>query len=121
MESELRKLRISNTELKEEKALLEDHTKRMQTLMIRLHKEAKEQEDRNNAIQVHLGALREAVVAALCDVTVPGLITCATIDTADECVNVLNTMAGEGAAEHTELVARVTKRLEEQLSRIQNK
>lgn len=120
METELRKLRTSNTELKEENSLLDGHIKSMRTLTSRLHKEVKEQEDKNSAVQAHLAALREAVVAALSDVTIPGMITCATIRTADECVNVLNTIADAAAAEHADLVAKVTKKLEEPLSRIQN-
>ena len=92
----------------------------MQALASRLGSEVKGQQDKNGAIQAHLHRLREAVVAAFKDLAIPGFTGSPTLHTADECVNILNTIVGTAAVEHAELVARVTKQLEEQLSNIQN-
>ena len=93
----------------------------MQALTTKLSSEAEAQQGKNSAMVAYLASLRGAVVEALKGVTVPGLSGCPATHNADECVNILNTVVSTAAAEHADLVARVTTQLGEQLSYIQNK
>ena len=119
MESELRKLRLTNIDLEEENALLSRHVENMRTAVGRLQSEIDQQQTRNTDLKDHLQTLREVLLDVFHDTPLPGTAETPSLDTIDSYIGGVQVAVSEG---HSELVAMarvVAERLQAKLGESQ--
>lgn len=71
-EAELRRLRKANVEFEEQNAVLQKHIANMYSAKERLEAELGQDEQRTQALQRHLLALKQTLVSSLAGVPLPG-------------------------------------------------
>ena len=109
MESQLRKLRQSSSNMEEENALLSRHVENMKAAVVKVQEEVKRQQDRHSLLQDHLAALREVLATTFKDIPLPDSNETPTPDTVDTYMNKLQMAISSEPEKHPELVEKVSE------------
>ncbi|CAL1547882.1 unnamed protein product [Lymnaea stagnalis] len=106
-DAELRQLRKQTTELEEQNAILSKHTDNMRQAVERLELEAQQQRQTNQALHVHLEALRSCLTSSFSSVPLPGSGELPTIETIDTYMAKLHSLILDSPQENEQLIATV--------------
>uniref|UniRef100_A0A0B6YBP2 HMG box domain-containing protein n=1 Tax=Arion vulgaris TaxID=1028688 RepID=A0A0B6YBP2_9EUPU len=106
-DAELRQLRKQTTELEEQNAILSKHTDNMRQAVDRLELDAAQQRQTNQALSVHLDALRACLTTSFSSVPLPGTGELPTLDTIDTYMAKLHSLILDSPQENEHLIATV--------------
>lgn len=109
MESQLRKLRQSSSNMEEENALLSRHVENMKAAVVKVQDEVKRQQARHTMLQDHLSSLREVLATTFKDVPLPDSNETPTPDTVDAYMNKLQLAISNEPDKHPDLVEKVSE------------
>lgn len=110
-EAELRRLRKANVEFEEQNAALQKHIADMYNAKERLEAELGQDEQRTQALQRHLVALRQTLVSSLSGVALPGTGETPSIGTLDPYLSRLSNVLENSPNEHRALLIKLQEAL----------
>lgn len=106
-EAELRRLRKANVEFEEQNAVLQKHIANMYSAKERLEAELGQDEQRTQALQRHLLALKQTLVSSLSGVPLPGTGETPSINTLDSYLSRLSNVLENSPNEHRTLLVKL--------------
>ncbi|XP_063056277.1 SWI/SNF-related matrix-associated actin-dependent regulator of chromatin subfamily E member 1-related isoform X2 [Engraulis encrasicolus] len=106
-EAELRRLRKANVEFEEQNAVLQKHIANMYSAKERLEAELGQDEQRTQALQRHLLALKQTLVSSLAGVPLPGTGETPSISTIDSYLSRLSNVLENSPNEHRALLVKL--------------
>lgn len=106
-EAELRRLRKANVEFEEQNTVLQKHIANMYSAKERLEAELGQDEQRTQALQRHLLALKQTLVSSLAGVPLPGTGETPSISTIDSYLSRLSNVLENSPNEHRALLVKL--------------